>query len=125
MAPSRPTLSFRQRITWLLHSAPARKAGQAGRWALFKLRNRYVRVAVFAAIWMLFFDRYDIRTLVSLRAKVSQLESDKTYYQAAIRQLRTERALFEENLQEVERIAREQYLMKRPDEDVFIITKAE
>jgi cell division protein DivIC len=122
---SSPRTSFSQRAQQLLASKPVVLAGRAGRWALKKLRNRYIRVAVFAAIWMLFFDRYDIRTLVSLRAKVGQLEADKTYYQATIKKLRTERALLEQNLREVERIAREEYLMKRPDEDVFIFTKAE
>lgn len=121
---SAPRTSLRQRAEQLLTSKPVILAGQAGGWALKKLRNRYIRVAVFAAIWMLFFDRYDIRTLVSLRAKVGQLEADKTYYQASIKKLRTERALLEQNLREVERIAREEYLMKRPDEDVFIVTKA-
>lgn len=94
-------------------------------WLKTRMRNRYVRVAALAVIWMLFFDRYDVTTLVGLRQKVTELEKDKAFYQAEIERLKSERDLFETNLQEVERIARENYLMKRADEDLFIIAFVE
>ncbi len=85
------------------------------------LRNRYVVVGVLAVVWMLLFDRYDVGVHWRLQRKINQLESDRTFYQSEIIRLKAERRLLQTSRAEAERLAREQYLMKRTDEDLYIV----
>lgn len=105
----RLALTLKHKVLWIY------------RWVAYRLRNRYFRVAVLSGVWMLFFDRYDVSTLLALKAKVADLSADKAYYETEIVRLRRERAQLDNNLREVERIAREAYLMKRPDEEIYIL----
>ena len=57
-----------------------------------------------------------------MRQKVNQLEQDKTHYQQKIKELDFERERLFSDPAEMERFAREEYLMSRSKEDVFIIT---
>jgi cell division protein FtsB len=72
-------------------------------------------------VWIIFFDQNNLIDRVSALAKFRQMEEDKLYFQEKIKtdtrklqELRTDR----ENL---EKFAREQYLMKKTDEDIFIV----
>jgi cell division protein FtsB len=51
---------------------------------------------------------------------VNRLETDREYYSAEVKKADLESKDIQENR---ERLAREQYYMKRPDEDVFIIVE--
>ena len=86
-----------------------------------QLRNKYVIVLVLAAVWMLFFDQYDLRSLMKLSNRVEGLEQDKTYYQEEITRIRHEMHLLTVDRKAVERFARSRYLMKHPEEDLFIV----
>lgn len=88
------------------------------------LRNRYVVVGALAVLWMLLFDRYDISVHWRLQSRIHQLEHDRTFYQREIARLKAERRLLQTSRAEAERLARERYLMKRPDEDVYLIVPA-
>ncbi len=88
-----------------------------------KLRNKYIITGIIFAIWVLFIDQNNlVERFQNLREK-RQLEQDKAYYiekkeedAARLRELKTN----DENL---EKFAREQYLMKKKNEDVFIIVE--
>ena len=89
------------------------------------LRNRYVVVGVLAVVWMLLFDRYDVGVHWRLQRKINQLESDRSFYQQEIVRLKAERRLLQTSRAEAERLAREQYLMKRADEDLYLVVPVE
>jgi len=89
-------------------------------WPFFK--NKYVIAILFFLVWILFFDQNNLLDRVGAIRKFQQMEKDKKYYLEKIKsdtkkleELRTDR----ENL---EKFAREQYLMKRENEDIFIVT---
>ncbi len=89
------------------------------------LRNRYLVVGVLAVVWMLLFDRYDLSVHWRLQSRIRQLEQDQDFYRREIARLKSERQLLQTNRAEAERLARERYLMKRSDEDVYLIVPAE
>ncbi|GJM34304.1 MAG: hypothetical protein DHS20C18_33050 [Saprospiraceae bacterium] len=84
------------------------------------LRNRYFLVLAVFFAWMIFMDRHDFLTQWKLQKMVNKLEQDKAYYSKEIEAARQERLDLEVNK---EKFAREQYYMKKPGEDVFIIVK--
>jgi cell division protein FtsB len=54
---------------------------------------------------------------------LDQLKKDTVFYREKIRDDREKIKLLKTNPQNLERFAREQYLMKAPDEEVFVILK--
>jgi cell division protein DivIC len=83
-------------------------------------KNIYVIILLGFAIWMLFFDAHSLLFHHELNSEIKELEYQKEHYKKemakdnkAIKELSTEEG--------VERIARETYYMKKPNEDIFII----
>jgi cell division protein DivIC len=85
------------------------------------LTNRYVLTFSIAAVWMLFFDQYDLRSQYQLYQKIKEMEADKVYYQNQIRATIKEKELLLTDPNALETFAREQYFMKKEEEDLFII----
>jgi cell division protein FtsB len=86
------------------------------------MRNKYFLILIAFFLMLLFFDKHDFITQIRLQRTVNKLEEDKAIYLKKIEEAEAARADFEENK---ERFAREQYKMKRPDEEVFIIVEEE
>ena len=74
-------------------------------------------------IWMAFFDRNDIISQISYKKELRKLEADKQYYneQIELNKKRTEE--LKGNSENLERYAREKYLMKKDDEEIFLIVR--
>ncbi len=87
------------------------------------IRNKFILTIIFFVVWMLFFDQYNLITRVSNNRKIAELEQQKDYYLSEID--RSKRLLLElkGDNESLEKFAREQYLMKKKDEDIFIIKK--
>jgi cell division protein DivIC len=84
-------------------------------------RNKYIVALLVFLVWMLFFDNNNLVDRYKTYSNLRQLEKDKKYYiekiesdSRKLNELRTNKA-------NLEKFAREQYLMKRKNEDVFII----
>ena len=89
------------------------------RW--FKLgTNIYLLVSVFFIVWMLFFDTNSFRILWSLESKIDDLEQQK---KELIRQIDDDRLMIQKlsDSIELEKFGREQYYLKKADEDIFIV----
>ncbi len=85
------------------------------------LRSKYViAIAVFAAV-ILFFDKNDLFTQSARGRQLRELEESKQYYTDRIATERKELEELKSNPATVEKYAREKYLMKRENEDLFII----
>ncbi|MDP5157096.1 MAG: septum formation initiator family protein [Flaviramulus sp.] len=93
-----------------------------------KLKNKYLKpfknwfvlILVIFAVWMLFFDANSWLIHHELNMDIKALENEKEYYRKeiekdnkAIKELSTEEGL--------EKFAREEYYMKRDNEEIFII----
>jgi cell division protein FtsB len=74
-------------------------------------------------IWMTLFDTNDFYTQYRLSSKLSDLRNDKEFYQKKIEEVKTDREELFSDPELLEKFAREKYLMKRPEEDVFIIVE--
>jgi cell division protein DivIC len=87
------------------------------------LRNKYtISLVSFFAI-VLFFDKNDFFTRQARDKELMKLLQSKAYYQAQIATEKGELERLKSNPATVEKYAREKYLMKKENEDLFIITE--
>ena len=88
------------------------------------LRNKYLLAAVSFAVWMLFFDDRDfVTTYLKHPGELQQLRQSKSFYEKQISTTRQELSQLKSNAATIEKYAREKYLMKRDNEDLFVITQ--
>jgi cell division protein DivIC len=87
------------------------------------LKNKYTLIIIFMLIWMTFFDRNDFISQYSYRQELQKLENDKEYYQSEIEKNKKEAHELMSDPDNLEKFAREKYLMKKEDEDIFLIEK--
>ncbi len=86
-------------------------------------KNKYWLTLLGFVVWMIFFDQYDIKTIYSLHAQYRSMLKDKNYYVKEIEETNQKLKELTTNIDQLEKFARENYLMKRDDEDVFIIVE--
>ena len=87
------------------------------------LKNKYIVTIIIFIIWILFIDTYDIMSQLNMNRQVQQLQGQKEYYQKEIFKDSTALHKLTNDKKEQERFAREKFLMKKKDEDIFIIRK--
>ncbi|MFZ7105958.1 MAG: FtsB family cell division protein, partial [Bacteroidota bacterium] len=88
------------------------------------MKNKFVLTGFGFLVWMSFFDRNDFITTWSYRRKLNELEAQRDYYRDAIRNNKASLQLLETDPENLERYAREEHLMKRDNEDVYVIVDA-
>ncbi len=88
-------------------------------------RNFYFYSSVGFLVWMLFFDSNDFYSQFQLRNKVRELEGEKEYYTEKIEKVKADREALLNNRELLEKFARENYYMKKDNEDVFVVVAAE
>ncbi len=87
------------------------------------LKNKYLlSFAAFAAI-MLFFDKNDLFTQSERVKELRDLQKSKLYYQTQIATETKELEQLKTDPATLEKYAREKYMMKRDNEDLFIISE--
>lgn len=89
------------------------------------LRNKYLLSLIAFTVWMLFFDKNDMLTQMHRKRELNALEESKAYYTEEIAKEKKISEELRSNPAAIEKYARENYLMKRDNEDIFIIQKAE
>ncbi len=89
------------------------------------LKNKYLISGIAFMAWMLFFDRNDLMSQYEYRRQLNKLEAEKEFY--TIESQKTVQDLNEltTDRSKLEKFAREKYLMKKDNEDVFVIVKEE
>lgn len=70
---------------------------------------------------MLFFDQNDLFSLYKMRRELSQIEHDKSFYQDQIEKSQNDLDNLLNDKKKLEKFAREKYLMKKEDEEIFVI----
>lgn len=84
-------------------------------------RNFYfVSFAVFFA-WMLLLDSNNLVARYQLGSKLDALEDEKEYYEEKIEEVKKDRSALFGDRESIEKFARENYLMKKETEDIYII----
>ncbi len=89
------------------------------------LKNKYSVALIVFFLWMMFFDRNRVINQVKLLNTLGDMRSEKEYYQEQIEQDSTALHILESDKKELERFAREKYLMKRDNEDVYLVVEDE
>jgi cell division protein DivIC len=74
-------------------------------------------------VWMFFFDSNDFITQYQMSKNLSDLEAQKEFYLGKIDSVQQDREELLSNIELLEKYAREEYNMKKPTEDLFIIIK--
>ena len=88
------------------------------------LKNKYlIALGVFAVI-MLFFDKNDVFTQSARKKQLRELQESKQYYTDRIASERKELEELKSNPGTLEKYAREKYLMKRDNEDLYLIPES-
>ena len=85
------------------------------------VKNKYFIAAAFFIVWMLFFDMKDWSLISSRREKLADLQKSEQHFNKLIAETRQELGLLKTNAQTIEKYARENYLMKKDNEDLFIV----
>jgi cell division protein DivIC len=86
-------------------------------------RNFYVLTGLVFFTWMLFLDSNDFISRVKLSSKLRSMENEKAYYEEKIKEVEKDREELFGDKESIEKFAREKYLMKKENEDVFVIVE--
>jgi cell division protein DivIC len=87
------------------------------------LKNKYLLSFAAFCVVLLFLDRNDLFTQVDRRAELRELQQSKRYYTTQIASERKELEALKTNPATVEKYAREKYLMKRDNEEIFLVSE--
>ena len=87
----------------------------------FWLKNKYLLTGAFFIMWMLFFDPKDLFSDFERRNKLDDLQKSEQHLKNLITESNKELYLLKNNAQSIEKYAREKYLMKKDNEDLFIV----
>jgi len=85
------------------------------------LRNKFILTTLIFFVWLLLFDSNNLVDRMKSVINLRQLEKDRDYYISKIRQDSIKLHELRTNNDNLEKFAREQYLMKKDDEDIFVI----
>lgn len=85
------------------------------------LRNKFVITALAFFVWLLLFDQNNLAERRKSTSEFNQLLQEKGYYVQKIEEDRNRINELKTNTENLEKFAREQYLMKKDNEDIFII----
>ena len=84
-------------------------------------KNKYVFTTLGFLVWIFIFDKNNLLSQIDLAEKLHLLQDDKAYYIEEIKNDKTEIDALLTNPAELEKFAREKYLMKCDSEDIFLI----
>lgn len=88
---------------------------------IFYFINKYFIVGVSFVVWMVFFDQNSYLLHKQLNENISELREERNYFKSEIQKEKVQLKKLEEDPEEYERLAREKYLMKKENEDIFVI----
>jgi cell division protein DivIC len=83
--------------------------------------NKYFIVIVVFGVFVTFFDEHSLISRWQGRQKIKEMEQEVKYYQNEIQTSKNKMNELQSNDDNLEKFAREHYLMKRKDEDIYII----
>lgn len=89
------------------------------------MRNKYFVSAAAFVIWLAFIDSKNFISQYELTSEVNKLEEQKAFFSTEIVKTRKEQEELLSSPDKLEKFAREKYLMKKDDEDLFIFTEEE
>jgi cell division protein FtsB len=89
------------------------------------LKNRYAITIVAFVVYILFFDTHDLISQIGTRYKLHQIETQLEYLEGDTDKAKEQILDLTTNKSSLEKFAREQYRMKRENEEIFVIISEE
>lgn len=87
------------------------------------LGNKFFIASLVFVVWIVFFDENSISRHLKDRRQLHDLVEQKSYYRERIADDKEKFEELHKGKAELEKFAREQYYMSKPDEDVFIVVE--
>lgn len=84
--------------------------------------NKYLITGIAFAVWIMFFDRNDLPSQISRIRELNKIERNEKNMAVQISDAQKELKLLKTNPETLEKYAREKYLMKKDNEDLYIVT---
>ena len=85
------------------------------------LRNKYLLTLIIFIVWVLLLDSNNLISRYKEMKTLRKLRSDKEYYVNRIEEDKRKLYELKTDNRNLEKFAREQYRMKKPEEDLYII----
>jgi cell division protein FtsB len=85
------------------------------------LRNKYLLTLIIFVVWILLLDSNNLISRYKEMKNLRKLKSEKEYYVKRIEEDKEKLYELKTDDRNLEKFAREQYRMKKPDEDLYII----
>ena len=85
------------------------------------LKNKYFLSSAVFLVFLTFFDDRDLVSNYQHRKELQELEKSAEYYRQEIQKTNTELNQLRTDAATLEKYAREKYLMKRDNEDIYIV----
>ncbi len=92
---------------------------------LSKLNNRYFYVIVIFLVIFLFVDQFNLFDQIKMHKTLNDQKEQIKFYETEISESKQLLNLLENDTATMERVAREQYMMKRDNEVVYLIETQE
>ena len=87
------------------------------------LKNKYSLTLIVFVVWLTFFDQNNLMLQFQNKLDLWELDDDKEYYLVEIQKTKSDLEELTSDMNSLERFAREKYLMKRDNEEVFVIVE--
>ena len=89
------------------------------------VKNRYLLATIAFVVFIGFFDQNNLASQYRLHQDLKELEREREYYKQEIKKDKRTTLELKTNLRNLETFGREKYLMKKDDEDVYILYREE
>jgi len=74
-------------------------------------------------LWLMLFDQNNLIQRFQTNLELQELKKEKLYYTKKIREVQQNSKDLLTNKESLEKFAREKYLMKKPDEELFVFVE--
>ena len=89
------------------------------------LSNKYILASLLFAIWMIFLDTHSILIHRELNKEIKNLERGIEYYSSELERDKAFLNELQNHSETFEKFAREQYWLKKPHEEIYLIEREE
>jgi cell division protein DivIC len=89
------------------------------------VKNKYLLTSAFFLVWMFFFDPKDLANEFQRKGRYNELQKSEEHLSGMIKETRQELGQLKTNAQTIEKYAREKYMMKKDNEDLFILSSVD
>ena len=85
------------------------------------IKNKFFLVTLAFVIWMIFFDKNDLFSQYEYHQQLNKLKEEQVFYQTETAKVNKDLDELTSDKAKLEKFAREKYLMKKDNEDIFVI----